>query len=94
MLVTFKSGLMISASRIELDHGMSSADIRIYFSGMSDIIGTPSLEKEGVSLRTYISNCFSDDGELEMWYQVHRDEIDDITHYSCCFFGRIFKCNS
>jgi len=83
MLVTFKSGLQMFANRIELCHGMSDDNVRIYFTSVSDIVSTPNLEKEGTVVRAYISNCFSDDGQLEMHYQVHRNEIDDITHYSC-----------
>ena len=82
MLVTFKTGLQISASRIELDAtGINgeNCDVWIYFDGMQDVSSIPNPDEDRICLRPHICNDGKDPHVITMYVIIQHEMIKCIT---------------
>jgi len=82
MLVTFKSGLQITASRVEIDAIVingESCHVWVYFNGMQDVGSIPNPDEDRIYLRPHICNDGKDPHVITMYVIIPHDEIKSIT---------------
>ena len=81
MLVTFKSGLQITASRIGFQTAGVDDDVEVlvYFNGIQDVSSIPDPKVDLINLSPFISNDSKDPHVITMFVIVYHDLIKSIT---------------